>query len=149
MHQEDQEAYVQAVLSLYRRLPDTALRPRPADRRLAAELYRRGVRLDVLEVALRLAAGRRLARPRDAEPLPPIRSLHYFLPVIDELPQAPPPDGYLEYLRETVPDRMTTTPTARPSTVRPTHRPRARPQTSAQLRLPFETGAGPKHDVSS
>lgn len=99
----DPEGYVQAVLDLYQRLPGTATRPRPADRRLAVELHRREIRLDVVEIALRLAIARRMARAPDAPPLPPIRSLHYFLPVIAELPSGPPPQGYLEYLRDLLP----------------------------------------------
>ena len=42
---------------------------------------------------------RRLARPPDAPPLPPVRSLAYFRPVVDELRTHPTPDGYLDYLR--------------------------------------------------
>jgi hypothetical protein len=38
-------------------------------------------------------------RPADGPPLSPIRSLAYFLPVIDELLPHPAPDNYLEYLR--------------------------------------------------
>lgn len=103
MSSPDVEVYVQTVLDLYQRLPGTATRPRPADRRLAAELHRRGTRLDIVEIALRLAIARRMARPPDAPRLPPVRSLHYFLPVIAELPSGPPPQGYLEYLRDRVP----------------------------------------------
>ena len=33
------------------------------------------------------------------QPLPPIRSLAYFRPVIDELQANPLPDAYLDYLR--------------------------------------------------
>jgi hypothetical protein len=142
---QDKQAYVQEVLSLYRRLPGTRSRPRPADRRLAEKLYHRGVRLDVIEVAMRLALGRRNARPPDADPLPPIRSLHYFLPVIDELPPGPPPKGYLDYLRDTVPDKLTATPTITPPNKRRSDRPSCR--TSLQLPLPL--GAGPRNDVSS
>jgi hypothetical protein len=94
---------------------------------------------------MRLALARRNARPPDADPLPPIRSLHYFMPVIDELPPGPPPEGYLDYLRETTPDKPTATPTITPPNGRP--RDRASCRTSLQLRLPF--GAGPKNDVSS
>jgi hypothetical protein len=99
----DCNAYVQAVLDLYQRLSGTATRIRTADRRLAAELHSRGIRFDVVEIALRLAVARRDARPPDATPLPPVRSLHYFLPVIAELPPGPPPQGYLEYLRHLLP----------------------------------------------
>jgi hypothetical protein len=126
-------------------LPGTRSRPRLADRRLAEKLYHRGVRLDVIEVAMRLALGRRNARPPDADPLPPIRSLHYFLPIIDELPPGPPPEGYLDYLRETIPDRPTATSSITPPGARRSDRASCR--TSLQLRLPL--GAGPKHDVSS
>ena len=40
-----------------------------------------------------------LIRPADLPPLPPIRSLAYFQPVIEELLVHPMPDNYLEYLR--------------------------------------------------
>ena len=41
--------------------------------------------LTTAETALLLASLRRAARRPDALPLGPIRSLHYFLPVIEEL----------------------------------------------------------------
>ena len=147
MSQEERQAYVQAVLTLYRRLPDTPVRPRPADRQLAGELFRRGVRLDVFEVALRLATGRRQARPSDACPLPPIRSLYYFLPVLDELPPGPPPEGYLEYLRGAVPDEPTVDKTITPCDPRRSNRASAR--TPTQLALPLDIGACPEKDVFS
>lgn len=59
----------------------------------------RAVPLPVVESALLLASLRRLVRPADVAPLPPIRSLGYFQPVIDELIDHPAPDTYLEYLR--------------------------------------------------
>ncbi len=147
MQQEDQKAYVQEVLKLYRRLPGTPARPRRADRQLAAELHRRGVCLDVVEIALRLATARRNARPSDVDSLPPVRSLHYFLPVIDELPPGPPPEGYLDYLRDVVRDSPASTSTVTPHNARR----RSRPRRSAprQLRLPFDSGVGPKNDASS
>jgi hypothetical protein len=40
-----------------------------------------------------------MIRPADLPPLPPIRSLAYFQPVIDELLAQPMPDHCLEYLR--------------------------------------------------
>lgn len=101
----DRDLYVRRLIAAYRRLPDTLGRPRPADRRLAADLHRKAVPLKTVEAALLLASARRQARPKDATPLQPIRSLHYFLPVIDELLQHPPPDAYLETLRR----RLTTT----------------------------------------
>ena len=147
MHQEDQEAYVKRVLKLYRSLPGTPARSRRADRQLAAKLHRRGVSLDIVEIALRLATARRNARPPDADPLPPVRSLHYFLPVIDEMPPEPPPDGYLDYLRDVVPDSPAPTSAVTPRNAR--RLPRPRRCAPLQLRLSFDSGAGPQNDVSS
>ncbi len=60
--------------------------------------------LSTLETALLLASARRSIRPEGAMPLGPVRSLHYFLPVIEELLLAPVPrgDAYLAYLRSKV-----------------------------------------------
>ena len=44
-----------------------------------------GIPLTTVETALLLASLRRANRRPDALPLGPIRSLHYFLPVIEEL----------------------------------------------------------------
>ena len=46
--------------------------------------------------AMRLATARRIFRP--PPPLPSIRSLHYFLPVIDEIQKHDVDPEYLEYL---------------------------------------------------
>jgi hypothetical protein len=48
---------------------------------------------------LLLGTLRRLTRTTDLPPVPKIRSLAYFLPVIDELRLQPLPDGYFDYLR--------------------------------------------------
>ena len=90
----NQNQYIQAVLRAYLQSPETTLRPRPADRKLAASLYHRRVPLQDVLGAILLATARRLFRP--PPPLPPIRSLHYFLPVIDEIQGIDP--GYLEFL---------------------------------------------------
>jgi hypothetical protein len=92
-------AYVAAVLMLYLDLPDTPLRPSPQDQSLALKLHDQGVPLSLVEAALLLASLRRLIRPTDRPPLPPIRSLAYFQPIITELQQQTLPDGYLDYLR--------------------------------------------------
>ena len=147
MPQEDQNSYVQKVLRLYRRLPGRAARPRRADQQLAAALHRRGVSLDIVESALLLAMARRNSRPPDADPLPPVRSLHYFLPVIDKLTTGSTPDGYLDYLRHVVPNKQSAAgPVTRSNTPQPT---RSRRCASRQLPLPLDVGAGPKKDVSS
>jgi hypothetical protein len=92
-------AYVAAVLVLYADLPDTPIRPSPQDQALARRLHDQGVPLSLVESALLLGSLRRMIRPADAIPLPPIRSLAYFQPVITELVQQPLPDGYVDYLR--------------------------------------------------
>ena len=91
--------YVAAVLMLYVDLPDTPLRPSPRDQWLARRLQEQDVALSLVECALPLASLRRLIRPVDLPPLPPIRSLAYFQPVITELQEQPLPNGYLDYLR--------------------------------------------------
>jgi hypothetical protein len=91
--------YVAAVLALYADLPDTPLRPSPMDHSVARKLHQEAVPLPLVESALLLATLRRLTRSSDLPPLPKVRSLAYFLPVIAELQLQPLPDGYLEYLR--------------------------------------------------
>ena len=78
-----QEEYIRQVLEAYCKTPGTMGTVRRADRILAAQLYQRGLSLKVVENALVLAATRRLIRPAGAPPLATIRSLAYFLPVIE------------------------------------------------------------------
>jgi hypothetical protein len=92
--------YVDQVLDLYRHTPGTLGGGRREDRRLAVELYNQGVSLDVIQEALLLATARRCLRAHDAVPLAPVRSLHYFVPVIEELIATPLPDGYAYYLKQ-------------------------------------------------
>jgi hypothetical protein len=91
--------YVAAVLTLYVDLPDTPLRASVPDQRQARIWFDCGVSLAVVETALLLACLRRKARPTDVPPLPRIRSLAYFQPVVEELMEHPAPGGYLQYLR--------------------------------------------------
>jgi hypothetical protein len=72
---------------------------RRADRLLVVQLYQRGVSVRVVENALVLAATRRLMRPADAPPLGTIRSLAYFLPVIEEVLDMRVSPEYFQYLR--------------------------------------------------
>jgi hypothetical protein len=91
--------YVSSVLMLYVDLPDTPLRTNTQDQRQARSWFDRGVPLTVVETALLLACLRRNTRPAEMPPLPRIRSLAYFQPVIEELLENPAPEGYLQYLR--------------------------------------------------
>lgn len=95
----ERQDYIERLLDLYRRHPETSGLVRRADRSLAARLYDRRTPLDLIEIALHLAAVRRQARPRSDPPLPTIRSLHYFLPVLDELADPRIDPEYLDYLR--------------------------------------------------
>jgi hypothetical protein len=74
-----QEAYVRQVLEAYRKTPGTMGMVRRADRLLAAT--------------------RRLIRPSDGPPLGTIRSLAYFLPVIEEVLESRVSPDYFDYLR--------------------------------------------------
>lgn len=92
-----QRQYVEAVLARYLWLPDTPNRTSRHDRRLARALYERGVPLIVVEAALLLAATRRALREPWLAPLPRVRALHYYLPVIAEV-LGSPRDPDHEYL---------------------------------------------------
>jgi hypothetical protein len=95
----DPALYVATIILLYVDLPDTPLSASLMDHAQARRLHDRGISLALVESAFLLASLRRLARPTDAPPLPPIRSLAYFLPVIEELLAQPMPENYLDYLR--------------------------------------------------
>jgi hypothetical protein len=93
------EEYVSRVLSLYLGLAETPSRWSRLDRRLAEELYEKQIEIEEIEAAMILASARRLLRSADAPKLGPIRSLHYFLPVIEEVRSVPVSADYIEYLR--------------------------------------------------
>lgn len=81
----DRDHYIRRVLDAYSSTPGTCGQVRRADRALALQLYLRGIPFHQVENALVLAALRRLIRPAGAPPLGTIRSLAYFLPVIEEV----------------------------------------------------------------
>jgi hypothetical protein len=95
----DQKDYIQQAVELYRNTPGTLGRVRREDRRLAAHLHVRGISLSTLEQAFLLAAARRCFRAPDAPPLTPIRSIYYFIPIIDEVLANPLGAGYVAYLK--------------------------------------------------
>lgn len=102
MSDPDRTPFVQHVLALYRATPGTRGRVRPADRRLAETLYRDGTSTEVIRAALILAAARRSFRSPEAQPLQPVASLHYFLPVIKELSDHPLDPDYVGYLQDRI-----------------------------------------------
>ena len=94
------EEYVRRVLEAYRKTPGTIGTVRRPDRLLAAQLHQRGISVTVVENALVLAATRRLIRRPDAPPLGTVRSLAYFLPVIEEVLELRVSPTYFQYLRQ-------------------------------------------------
>jgi hypothetical protein len=94
-----QEEYTRRVLEAYRKTPGTMGTVRRPDRVLAAQLHQRSISVSVIENAFVLAATRRLMRPADAAPLGTIRSLAYFLPVIEEVLELHVSPDYFRYLR--------------------------------------------------
>ena len=94
------EDYVRKVLEAYRHTPGTCGNLRRPDRLLAIQLYQRGVPLHKIENALVLAAVRRLIRPADAPPLTTVRSLAYFMPVIEEVLESNVGEEYFQYARQ-------------------------------------------------
>ena len=96
------EDYVRKVLEAYRNTPGTCGNLRRTDRTLAVQLYQRGVPLSIVENALVLAAVRRMIRPADAPPLTTVRSLAYFLPVIEEVLSLNVSPEYFQHLRRKV-----------------------------------------------
>ena len=99
MENPSQEEYVRQILEAYRQTPGTLGKVHRADRLLAAQLYQRGLSVQVIENALVLAAVRRLIRSTDRPPLNAIRSLAYFLPVIEEVLESRVSPDYFQYLR--------------------------------------------------
>ena len=95
---EAEDRYVRTLLRSYLDLPVTPGRARSADRALARSLFAQQVPLDLVRAAFILACARRACRPPDAAPLGSVRSLHYFLPVIQELDTSPPDPNYIQHL---------------------------------------------------
>ena len=94
-----QEEFIRQVLEAYRKTPGTMGTVRRPDRMVAVQLYQRGIPPRVIENAFILAATRRLMRPADAPPLSSIRSLAYFLPVIEGVIGLRVSPEYFQYLR--------------------------------------------------
>ncbi len=93
-----QRDFVVAVVKLYTRLPGTPERPRAPDRSLARQWFQQDIPLREIEAALALAIARRACRAPCAEPLQPIRSLYYFVPVLAEIRSHTLDPDYLRHL---------------------------------------------------
>lgn len=106
------DAYLAAALHLYRAAPDGAPPPTPTDREVAATLYDRGVPLEHLAHAIRLATLRRHAH---THPPAPVRSLAYYRAVLERLTPDELDADYIRYVQQrfqqTYPDAFTQPPT--------------------------------------
>lgn len=83
------DAYVRAVIAAYVATPGVHGHVRRVDRDVAARLCDARVPFHVVRTAFLLAAARRIRNNAFTSPLPTIRSLHYFLPVIREVQERP------------------------------------------------------------
>ena len=95
----EQREYVQRLLEAYRSTPGTSGVARRPDRLLVAQLHERGMPFEAVENAFLLATARRLIRPAGAVPLGTIRSLAYFMPVIEEVLEMKDSKLYFQYVR--------------------------------------------------
>lgn len=96
------EIYLRAVRDLYIQLPITTNRFNRSDRLLAMDLFHRQIPIESIHAAFLLAAARRFARNPASPHLPLVRSLHYFLPLIDEILREPLPSSYIRYLESVI-----------------------------------------------
>lgn len=98
-HTLDRREYVERVLGAYCQTPTCSGKPRREDRRLAYRLYDQQIPLALIEAAFSLAAMRRIYRSIEAAPLDPIRSLHYFLPIFEEIRRQAIDPEYFAYVK--------------------------------------------------
>jgi hypothetical protein len=88
--QQDPRAfYVREVLRLYRSTPGVHGHVRRADHDLAARLFDQGVPLYAVANAFLVGAARRVLHNGFSTPMPPVRSLHYFVALIHEMLERP------------------------------------------------------------
>ena len=97
-----QEEYVRRILDAYCQTPGTTGKIHRPDRLLAVQLYQRRVPLIVIENALVLATARRLLRPVTAPSLATVRSLAYFVPVIEEVLDLKLGQDYFQHIRRRI-----------------------------------------------
>jgi hypothetical protein len=92
------QAYVDAVVTNYVRLPSTPLRASRQDRHFARLLYEQRVPLRVVYAAFVLAIARRETRSASHPRLPAIRTLRFFQGAIDEVVETGLDPSYVHYL---------------------------------------------------
>lgn len=98
MNQCARQAYVDAVVTNYVRLPGTPMRASRGDRHFAALLHDNRVPLRVVYAAFVLAITRREIRSASLPRLPAIRTLRFFQGAIDEVLHVGLDPAYVRYL---------------------------------------------------
>lgn len=89
--------YVERIRGLFLEHPIVRSSFGEADRRLAGALYRRGVPCQQVERALVLGLARKYVTCLNNRKAPPITSLHYFLPLLQEVQQTRVSEDYWTY----------------------------------------------------
>jgi hypothetical protein len=92
--------YLAQILECYRKLHGSLGGVLSDDRKTALVLHDRHIGLDVVQQAFVLALARRSVN----EHREPIRTLRYFLPVIEEIVHTPPDAAYLQHLERRLRD---------------------------------------------
>lgn len=90
--------YMEAIRDTYVALPITSRRLRRNELELARQLYREGIASVHVEAALLVETARRVLR-NEPHPIPPIRSLHDIVPIIEQARGCGVNEGYVHYLR--------------------------------------------------
>ena len=98
MNNRARQAYVDAVVTNYVRLPGTPLRASRQDRHFARLLYEQRVPLRVVYAAFVLAIARREVRSASLPRLPAIRTLRFSQGAIEEAGQTQLDPTYVQYL---------------------------------------------------
>ncbi len=96
---DDRASFVAKVIRLYLEDPDTPQVPSSTDWDIAHDLCDRGITLDTVRLAFRLAFVRRRLRT-STDPLPPIRSLAYFRAVALNLTPGERDPAYADYVHD-------------------------------------------------
>lgn len=92
-------SYVASVRASFLAIGCGSRRFSASDERMASQLEKRGVPLDVVEDALVLGSVRKYVSWLNGSHSPPVGSFKYFEGLIQEVQQQPWPAGYREYLR--------------------------------------------------
>jgi len=103
-HSDSESDYLDQIRSWLLQYPIVRSSFGAADRKLAAQLFRKGVALEQIEKALLLGVSRKYIAALNSTAPAPIYSLSYFAVLLEEVAQTEVADSYWEYLRRRVKD---------------------------------------------